>query len=56
MQTANVNNCNTLGELTKQLKTKYTEDSAPPDRLYGNRDRDRYHTITNQFVQVADQG
>lgn len=55
-QTANVNNCDTLAELTTQLKTKYAEDGAPPDRLYGARDRDKYHAISNQFIQVAEQG
>ena len=51
-----MNNCDTLSDLTKQLKTKYLEDEGPRDMLYGNRERDRYHTITNQFIQVADHG
>ncbi|KAF6025693.1 EXOC3 [Bugula neritina] len=53
---ANVNNCDTLGESTKQLKSKYAESRGPVDQLYGAQDRDRYHTITNQFLQVADYG
>lgn len=56
LQTANVNNCDTLSELTRQLKSKYCEDSAETDRLYGNRERDRYHSITDQFVQLAYEG
>ncbi|XP_067934820.1 exocyst complex component 3-like [Watersipora subatra] len=53
---ANINNCDKLGELTQQLKTKYTEETAPADRLYGSRDRDRYTTINSQYIQVAEHG